>query len=217
MPDEIIVRDNTIIHNFDRSLKHQAQHHPCWRKIYEAVFADPIKTTISYHGDKVWDVERGIDRAVVFNNGKRKYIDEKVRWDYWPNRRTGGPDILLEYWSDEERRIDGWLTKKGCEADFLAYLIAPEGRAYVMPWEKLVRAFQRHGPRWIEENPSLKYPDGLHRSPNRDGSRRWNSVWVPVPEEDILKAVEGAMCLTVDKFTIDESIALERRLKNSTR
>lgn len=212
--------DNTIIHNFDRSVKasRQAQHHPCWRQIYNDAFGeDRIKGRISYHGNRAYDMEKGIDRAVVLNNGERIYIQEKVRWDYWPNLRTGKEDVLLEYWSDEERRVEGWLTKKGTEADFLAYVIAPRGRAYVLPWEKLVRAFDRHGLRWIKENPSPKYADGLHRSPNRDGDRHWNSVWVPVPEQDILHAVEGAMCLTIDQFTIDESIELEKRLKNGTK
>ena len=53
------------------------------------------------------------------------YRDEKVRAEDWP-------DILLEQWSDEDRRAPGWVQKP-LACDYIAYSFAPSGVCYLLP------------------------------------------------------------------------------------
>jgi len=64
---------------------------------------------------------RGHDVHLVFDN-ETIVLDEKVRrWDY--------DDILIEYLSDKERNIPGWIYKN--ESDYLAYLFPTKGLYFI--------------------------------------------------------------------------------------
>ena len=64
-------------------------------------------------------------------------VDEKVRTNDWP-------DVLLERWSDEARRIPGWVEKP-LACDFIAYAFAPAGTCLLLPVAALQRAWRQHG------------------------------------------------------------------------
>ena len=108
-------------------------------------------------------------------------IDEKVRWR---NRRTGKvySDILLESIAEEERGKPGWVCKE-LLADYIAYAIAPLGKAYLLPVIQLQSAWRRCGTAWTAEY-------GTRRAASNGG--RWHTVNVPVPV-DVLFATIGGM------------------------
>jgi hypothetical protein len=58
------------------------------------------------------------------------------------------PDILLEQWSDEARRVPGWVQKP-LACDFIAYAFAPSRRCYLLPVALLQRAWRLNGREWI--------------------------------------------------------------------
>ncbi|MBA7679873.1 hypothetical protein ES703_88178 [subsurface metagenome] len=66
---------------------------------------------------------RGYDRACHFKNGNKIFFDEKHR------PRDYG-DILIEIWSDMERRIRGWLDSS---ADYIAEFFEPTRRVVWLP------------------------------------------------------------------------------------
>ncbi|AYJ88017.1 hypothetical protein D3Y57_14295 [Sphingomonas paeninsulae] len=108
--------------------------------------------------------------------GRTYTIDEKIRAEDWP-------DILLEQWSDERRRIPGWIQKP-LACDFIAYAYAPSGRCFLLPVPALQRAWRHHGRRWIETYG--------RRSAYNPG---YVSVSVPVPTEALMQAIVQAMVL----------------------
>lgn len=91
--------------------------------------------------DDGWAQRGGIDRVLTLECGRTFAVDEKVRTSEWP-------DILLERWSDKERRIPGWVQKP-LACDFIAYAFAPSGVVYLLPVQLLQRAWRLNGKEWI--------------------------------------------------------------------
>jgi hypothetical protein len=71
---------------------------PCWMGIYRKAFPTPISAVPDRNDG--WAQRGGIDRVITLACGRVYTVDEKVRMNDWP-------DILLEQWSDEERRKPG--------------------------------------------------------------------------------------------------------------
>ncbi len=119
----------------------------------------------------------GIDRSITLTNSKQLLIDEKVRAkDYG--------DILLEVWSDKARKQPGWVVK-AIRADYIAYLIAPAGKCYLLPVVQLQSAWAKFGEWWTEEY-------GTKEAQNRS----WVTVNVPVPPSVLFPAIGS--CLRID-------------------
>jgi len=97
-------------------------------------------TAVSIREDG-WAQRGGIDRVLTLQCGRTYTVDEKVRTENWP-------DILLEQWSDEERRIPGWIQKP-LACDFIAYAYAPAETCYLLPVVRLQRAWRQRGREWI--------------------------------------------------------------------
>jgi len=73
------------------------------------------------------------------------------------NRITGKvyEDIALEYLSNEQRGVPGWVCKP-IRADFIAYAIAPLGRCYLLPVMQLQSAWLRQGEYWRQLYPCVR-------------------------------------------------------------
>ena len=126
-----------------------------------------------------WAQRAGIDRVLTLACGRVYTVDEKVRTNDWP-------DILLEQWSDEERRSAGWIQKPlGC--DFIAYAFAPSRRCYLLPVALLHRAWRLNGRSWIEAY-------GQRRARNLG----YVSTSVPVPIAVLQRAMIEAMFVAAD-------------------
>ena len=164
-------------HDFASSLAMSERHSSAswWLDAYHRAFPR-LASVVSVRQDG-WAQRGGIDRLLTLSCGRTYTVDEKVRSE-------DCPDILLEQWSDERRRVPGWVQKP-LACDFIAYAFAPSQRCYLLPVAQRQRAWRLQGRRWIE----------------RYGTRRANngsyvSVGVPVPRDVLLQALVDAMCIS---------------------
>jgi len=67
---------------------------------------------------------KGIDKIIHFKENKKLYIDEK-------KRRKDYGDIILEIWSNTEKRKAGWIFKS--HTDYIVYAIIPSRKCYLLP------------------------------------------------------------------------------------
>ncbi|HEX7822712.1 MAG TPA: hypothetical protein VF463_19085 [Sphingobium sp.] len=144
--------------------------------IYRRAFPK-LASTVPVRNDG-WAQRGGIDRVLTLECGRTFSVDEKVRTSEWP-------DILLERWSDEERRVPGWVQKP-LACDFIAYAFAPSGVVYLLPVQLLQRAWRLNGREWIR----------------RYGTRQAHNVGyvtasVPVPRDVLMQAMADAMVITL--------------------
>lgn len=168
------------MHDFTESLalSHAASDLPIWECVYRQAFLH-FQCMVDHRADGEHQ-RAGIDRSVILSNSKQILVDEKVRWK---NAKTGRvyDDIALEFWSDEQRRVPGWVCKP-LRADFIAYAIAPLGKAYLLPVPQLQLAWHRSGDVW-----KAKYRE--IRAPNRG----YTTVSVGVPVGDLFSQIGGAL------------------------
>jgi hypothetical protein len=57
--------------------------------------------------------------------------------------------VLLEQWSDEDRRSPGW-AQRPLVCQFNAHAFAPFRRCYLLPGTPLQRAWRMCGRRWLD-------------------------------------------------------------------
>ncbi len=145
-----------------------------WLDLYRKAFPT-LQSAVSVRNDG-WAQRGGIDRIITLACGRVYSIDEKVRVHDWP-------DILLERWSDEERRSPGWVQKP-LACDFIAYAFIPTRRCYLLPVVPLQRAWRLNGRDWIERYGERHARNHGYRSSN-----------VPVPIDALMAAISAAMIL----------------------
>ena len=124
--------------------------------------------------DDGWAQRGGVDRVLTMVSGRTYTVDEKIRTADWS-------DILLEQWSDEARRIPGWVQKP-LACDFIAYAYAPSGVCYLLPVVPLQRAWRQQGREWLSQF-------GTRRAHNPG----YVTVGVPVPRGVLMQAIVEAM------------------------
>lgn len=154
------------VHNFTRSLakSHEFEDASWWEVVYRKAFHNFAGMTNTREDG--WAQRGGIDRVVNLKSGKTLAVDEKVRTkDY--------PDILLERWSDRDRKIPGWV-QSDLACDYIAYAFIPSQRCYLLPFHELRRAWLQFGRDWAG-----RYSPVLANN-ERDG-RTWTTECVPVP------------------------------------
>lgn len=164
------------LHDFATSLALSQRYTdaPWWLDLYRSAFPSLV-SAVSVRNDG-WAQRGGIDRVLTLACGRVYTVDEKIRTSEWP-------DILLEQWSDEERRIPGWVQKP-LACDFIAYAFAPSQRCYLLPVALLQRAWRLNGRGWIEQ-----YGQRRARNP------RYVSTSVPVPIAELKQSITEAMLL----------------------
>lgn len=129
-------------HDFATSLarSHAQANAPWWERVYRLAFRNFASSTSVR--DDGWAQRGGIDRVVILASGKHLWIDEKVREkDY--------PDVLLERWSDRDRKSPGWIQKE-LACDYIAYAFVPTQRCYLLPFQELRRVWLNNGKEWID-------------------------------------------------------------------
>jgi len=164
------------VHDFSESLafSHAAADMPFWREVYEKAF--PLMSAMVDHRQDGEHQRAGIDRSIVLTNSKQILVDEKVRGR---NRKTGKvyEDIALEFLSDEQRNVPGWVCKP-LRADYIAYAIAPLGRCFLLPVPQLQNAWGKFGQAWRVSCPTV-----------RAKNNGWTTVSVGVPVPVLFKAI----------------------------
>jgi hypothetical protein len=181
---------NGRIHRFHESLalSLSKRFESIWECVYRNAFPQFISMT--EFPTSWWHQERGIDREIQLENGKRILIDEK-----WRTKDYG--DILLEYISNDVKQTPGWVVKK-LQADYIAYAVGPAGVCYLLPVMQLQLAWQHKAEEWIE----------LY-GPRVARNETYNTISCPVPR-DVLYAMIGKMfrpCFP--RVSIEESQTFE--------
>lgn len=131
------------VHDFRDSLEfsHAAGEEPFWESLYGQWF--PTMQAMHSHDQNGDHQKAGIDRTIILRNSKQITIDEKVR------RKDYG-DILLEFWSNKEKRIAGWVAKD-LLCDYVAYVIRPAKQGYLLPVPQLRAAWRKHHVEWLKK------------------------------------------------------------------
>lgn len=143
-----------------------------WLPLYRRAFPTMV-SAVAVREDG-WAQRGGIDRLLTLSCGRTYTVDEKVRMHDWP-------DVLLERWSDESRRVPGWIQKP-LACDLIAYAYAPAATCLLLPVPALQRAWRQHGRSWIN-----LYGTRAAQNPG------YVSVGVPVPRSVLMQAIVEAM------------------------
>jgi len=162
------------MHDFNASLAKSKTYEdaPWWLDVYRAAFPD-LEAAVSVRSDG-WAQRGGVDRVITLASGRTLTVDEKVREQDWP-------DILLEYWSDEQRRVPGWVAKN-LACDFIAYAFVPSQTCYLLPFQTLRRAWRLNGRDWVGRYKRVEAQN-----------KGYVTVSVAVPTGELLAAMQGAM------------------------
>lgn len=167
------------VHNFAESLKRSNAEadSPIWNAIYKKAF--PTLATAMCVRHDGWAQRGGIDRVITLSSGKTLYVDEKVRSvDYG--------DVLLEYWSNLERAIPGWIAKD-LACDFIAYAVVPSQKCFLLPFHSLRLAWRNNKDRWVKDYKKVVADNGSY-----------TTVSVAVPEDVLLAAINQSMTVRWD-------------------
>jgi hypothetical protein len=122
--------------------------------------------------------KKGIDKFLILKSGKRISIDEKIR------RKDYG-DILLEEYSDFDRKVAGWLNKDKY-TDYISYVVLPAEKIYLFPFLNLQLAWLKNYKNWLKQYG--------RRSAENNG---WTTTNIPIPTEVLLNEI--STCI-VHKF-----------------
>jgi hypothetical protein len=108
----------------------------------------------SIYGADQFSDRRGIDFYVQHEcNGMRIRVDAKFKVD----RHYQG-DVMLEIWSNEERKVVGWSLNDRSNADYYLWAFCLDPDIYHMLPAKAVRsAFKRHKDEWCDQSRSNPY------------------------------------------------------------
>ena len=160
------------VFDFYQSLheSHQCQDLPFWKEVYQGFFGDGI--TLVNNSQKGPHQILGIDRTVVLPDSRVYHIEEKV--DYHDNK-----NMFIEYWSDVERQVPGWINKT-LFCDYLVYAILALGESYFFKPLPLQKTWRNNQERWIEEY-------GEKKVNNRSGGRTYTTIGVPVPVDEVYR------------------------------
>jgi hypothetical protein len=174
-------------HDFSTSMEFARRHCGAawWEETYRTAFPDLISVaSIERDG---WAQRGGIDRVLTVASGKVICVDEKVRSNDWG-------DVLLEYWSDRERKVRGWVARD-LACDYIAYAYASTGRCLLLPFQELRRAWRSEHQTWVRngrrETAGFKHVEAKNKGPGR----RWTTISVAVPVATLLEAMTRAMLI----------------------
>lgn len=165
------------MHSFDDDLafSHSQADAPWWSAVYQTAFPD-LAAMVSVRKDG-WAQRGGIDRVLTLESGKTLYVDEKVRREDWP-------DFALEYWSDKDKRVPGWVAKD-LACDYIAYAFVPSATCYLLPFQELRRAWRLNRQMWVGT-----YTKVVSENPS------WTTISVAVPRDVVLSALSSVMRIT---------------------
>ena len=130
------------VHNFEaqKAFSRSQSDQNFWFRVYEKAFPG-LASAVSVIDGEHWAQRAGVDRILTLDHGRVITVDEKVR-------KVARDDILLEYWSNREKKGRGWIAKDlGC--DYIAYAFLPTRKCYLFPFLDLRRAWRDNHKEWI--------------------------------------------------------------------
>lgn len=165
-----------VVANFGDDLKFSADlsDEPAWLDYYKRLFPN-LQAAVQINRDCPMQ-RHGVDRILHLGNGQTITVDEKKRRKTWV-------DVLIEYWSNYERKTIGWTFDRDKVCDYIAYAIPKRQRCYFMPFPILRLAAYARGKEWSD-----KYK--WSKAPNR-GYTTWNvGVPWPVVSAELIRQME---------------------------
>ncbi len=169
--------------NEDLEFSHSQEMASWWLECYQKAFPT-MSACVNVRNDG-WAQRGGIDRQIVLNCGRVVSVDEKVR------RKDYG-DILLEIFSDKDRKAQGWAIKP-LACDFIAYAIAPTNKCFLFPTLNLQWALQKNKKEWNEKAVNKIDGFGYREAINRS----WITQNMQVPADILLNAVKETLVITL--------------------
>lgn len=182
-------------HNYTESLNQskkdaESEH---WQIIYRQAFPD-----FQSMSKPVVELDRqykGIDRVITLEGGKQIFVDEKYRYpDRFGRRWT---DVLIEVWSDYERRTHGWISKP-LWCDFVAYAFADSKVCYMLPYQQLKRAWLQNEHAWKQRYGRSDHPERLQTTTttNNKNGHVYTTAFICIPIAVVLQAMNGAVWIS---------------------
>ena len=159
----------------DLKYSHSQSDAPWWREVYTSAFPN-LQSMTDVRADG-WAQRGGIDRVLILSSGKRVDIDEKVRRSSWP-------DVLLERWSDADRKKPGWV-QKDLACDFIAYAWETRQECLLLPFLTLRKVWLENGRDWIERYKTI-----------RAENRSYTTESIAVPTETLVSAIAESMLVS---------------------
>ena len=128
------------------AFSHAAEDLVVWEEVYRKAFHNFVSMESNHTNMELQRL--GVDRTILLSTGKEILVDEKVRG----RSKTGRvyTDIALEYISVDTTNAPGWVCKS-LIADYIAYLIAPQGICHLLPVIQLQAAWRKCGEAWKRE------------------------------------------------------------------
>lgn len=162
------------IHTFSESLAKSNEYAEAewWETVYRRAFHNLAGMTSVRHDG--WAQRCGIDRVLTLTSGKTLTVDEKVRFKEYG-------DIALEYWSDRDRRVPGWVAKD-LACDYIAYAFVSSQRCFLLPFPQLRRAWRTHHASWVEK----------YKPPIEADNGNYVTICVGVPIDELLSKISDA-------------------------
>ena len=165
-----------VAHNFKDSLAFSESNSglAMWEDVYRKAF--PTLATITQIKKDGWAQRGGVDKVLTLQSGKTITVDEKIRkQDYG--------DILLEYWSNEERKVPGWIAKD-LACDYIAYAFLPSKTCYLLPFHQLRLAWKNNKDMWVSKYKRVEADNVSYKT-----------ISVPVPTAELLNEIKEAMII----------------------
>ena len=128
--------------------------------------------------------KKGTDWWVEYRNRDHISIDIKAR-DVDPLKlRIPEDDLVLEIWSNIERKIPGWTLNINKRTDYILWFWKPTGRFLLLSFPKLLYVFKENWKKWKE-----MYTSRTNKSKGSDGTT-WESEYMKVPRKVVLKEID---------------------------
>jgi len=119
--------------------------------------------------------KRGIDKILIMASGKEILVDEK-------KRRKDYGDILLEEYSNFEKKEWGWLNRSKY-TDYIVYVIVPSKKVYFLPFLLLQKAWLKNYPDWLKAYGQEFAKNQFYTTSN-----------IPIPTTVLLESIKTEMC-----------------------
>jgi len=128
--------------------------------------------------------KQGIDKILIFKNGRKLLIDEK-------KRRSIYNDILLEEYSNFEKKIVGWLGRNKV-TDYLVYAIMPTKKVFLLPFVLLQKAWLHNYHQWFKTYGRVFARNNTYKTSN-----------IPIPSEILLISIKKEMSNGLDSISYE--------------
>lgn len=141
-----------------------------WQAFYKKAF--PCMVNMMSCPGRYESQRRGIDRVIMFSNGRIIKVEEKAR-------REASKDILLEYIANDKTNAPGWI-EKDLEVDYLAYAFISTKTGYLFDWPILKLTWTRFKHDWIKR---YKIPPAHNNG--------YDTLSVAIPTNELLGAISN--------------------------